>query len=131
MTHNNIIMMRNNKEFKWAKTVKWFNDRGVNRWMCGRDGFADHLRKRESGGCRDSPRVCGGCCYKMSTDAAVGMTEGEMHTGTETMLTSPGSTPNEGDPMEDAGKRGGICQRRTSIPQKQRRNPTISTLLAR
>ena len=31
---------------------------------------------------------------------------GRLRRGTEAMLTSPGSTPNEGDPMEDAGKGG-------------------------
>ena len=56
---------------------------------------------------------------------------GRSRRGTEAMLTSPGSTPNEGDPMEDAGKRGGMpAQKRTCITQKQRRNPTISALLA-
>ncbi len=31
--------------------------------------------------CPDSPGLCGACCHKMHTDAAVGRTKGGTHTG--------------------------------------------------
>ena len=46
----------------------------------------------------------GGSGWAGLTTGGADVTAGESKRGTDAMLTSPGSTPNRGDPMEDAGK---------------------------
>ena len=58
------------------------------------------------GSVEDTPEGSG---WAGLTTGGANVTAGKLKRGT---VPSPGSTPNGGDPMEDAGK-GGICQSQT------------------